>query len=191
MVFTPAAAHISSSSTFISSGSYTKRSRLVPRRASRCSSLWRISRVRPGLLKSKIYVSSPAVQMPPRQPWSSNKRVRAPARAATSAAATPAGPPPQTITSASSHSGRSRAGFVEPVAAGLSLRGRRIATEHGGGSQHGSSTRQHRPAKRAPPEPGGGCNMFRGSTTIHGIGPEYCLAGWMCLKLPRPRISLR
>ena len=54
----------------------------------------------PVLLPESItQATRPAVQMPPRQPFRSRSIVLAPARAAASADATPAGPPPQTTTS--------------------------------------------------------------------------------------------
>lgn len=52
-----------------------------------------------------MLLNNPAVQTPPRQPYNSIKVVRAPVLAALMAAATPAGPPPQTITSVSRTTG--------------------------------------------------------------------------------------
>lgn len=65
--------------------------------------------------------SSDDVHTPPRAPWVSNNRTLAPARAAVIAALTPAGPAPQTMTSASWINGMSRdASRTRPTAGGPS-----------------------------------------------------------------------
>src|SRR5690606_36138155 len=55
----------------------------------------------------------PAVQTPPRHPLASMSVVRAPLRAAARAAAIPAGPEPQTRTTAGLSTGMSRAGSLQ------------------------------------------------------------------------------
>jgi hypothetical protein len=81
---------------------------MASRSRSRRTSSW----LNPGLSKSRRYPSSEFVHTPPSAPCASKRRTLAPARAAVMAAVTPAGPAPQTITSASAVSGTSRAASV-------------------------------------------------------------------------------
>ena len=89
----------------------------APKAVMRCV----ISAMTPFLLSlSRIQLSRPEVQMPPRQPCCSSNSVLAPLRAEESAAATPAGPAPQTTTSAESDTGMSRAGSHTDAARSVS-----------------------------------------------------------------------
>src|SRR5512139_1414551 len=62
------------------------------------------------LSRGGVVITSPPVTSPPRNPYRSISRTRAPFRAAHTAAATPANPPPQTRTSASAATGILRSG---------------------------------------------------------------------------------
>jgi len=72
----------------------------------------------PFLSKSKNGFKRPAVQTPPSIPWRSMSSVRAPSRAAATAAPMPAGPPPTTTTSTSAATGVCRGDSTTIRAAG-------------------------------------------------------------------------
>ena len=73
------------------------------------ATIWRLV---PDSAKVEIWACPPAVAMPPRQLNCSMMSVRMPLRAEPSAAATPAGPPPTTMTSYSPDTGTCRDGSV-------------------------------------------------------------------------------